>query len=278
LSREGTKANRAGKQHHNNVPAADLTGIPGPKSGSTPDSLSRASDDLICVKAFRGILYLVTGLCLSVLTARAQDDDLSSASAATRLIRLPVRNDSRLWLEGSSNVRDWTCLAKTIDATLQVDTANEGDRQGRSSRSVRGVSVKVPVRTLKCGDRHMEANMYRALKAPAPPGTSFIIAEFSDIPGGMTQSTTVIIGRMTVAGVERPVRMTVSMDELPDGTRKATGSVPIRMTDFGITPPRPWMGILRAKNEVLVRFEIYVTPPAAIARGNRGIGFDGEGK
>jgi hypothetical protein len=124
----------------------------------------------------------------------------------------------------------------------------------------------------------MEANMYRALKAPEPPATSFIIAEFSDIPGGVNETGMAVVGRMTVAGVERPVRMMVRMDELPDGTRKATGSVPIRMTDFGITPPRPWMGILRTANEVLVRFEIYVTPPTAIVGGNREVAFDGGGK
>jgi hypothetical protein len=230
------------------------------------------------VKTFRGFVYLIAALCTSVLTVRAQDGNVSSAGNGRGVMRLVVRNDSRLWLEGSSNVRDWTCVAKTIDATLQVETLADGDTQAMSSHSVRGVSVKVPVRTLKCGDRHMEANMYRALKAPEPPAMSFIIAEFSDIPGGMTQSATAIIGRMTVAGIERPVRMTVSMDELPDGTRKATGSVPIRMTDFGITPPRPWMGILRAKNEVLVRFEIYVTPPTAIAHETRELGFTGEGK
>jgi polyisoprenoid-binding protein YceI len=230
------------------------------------------------VKSFRGVVYFVSALSLCVLTARAQDDERSSANGSLRLMRLPVRNDSRLWLEGSSNVRDWTCVAKTIDATLEVETATDGDAHFMSPRSVRGVSVKVPVRTLKCGDRHMEANMYRALKAPKPPATSFIIAEFSGIPAGVNEGGTVVTGRMTVAGVERPVRMLVRMDELPDGTRKATGSVPIRMTDFGITPPRPWMGLLRAANEVLVRFEIYVSPPPTTVRASGETFADSGGK
>lgn len=87
-----------------------------------------------------------------------------------------------------------------------------------------------------------------------------------------------VTGRMTVAGVERPVRMLVRMDELPNGTRKATGSVPILMTDFGITPPRPWMGILRAANEVLVRFEIYVSPPPTTTRASGETVADSGGK
>jgi polyisoprenoid-binding protein YceI len=214
---------------------------------------------------------------LSGLVARAQVADVSAnTTAGTQITRLPVRSDSRLWLEGSSNVRNWTCVAKTIDAALGVETTEGGSSP--TAHSVRAVSVKVPVRTLKCGDRHMEANMYRALKAPPPPATSFIIAEFSDVPAEVNERGTAVTGRMTVAGVERAVRMTVRMDELPDGTRKAIGSVPIRMTDFDITPPRPWMGILRAANEVLVRFEIYVSPPTVTARVTRETGAAGEGK
>jgi hypothetical protein len=34
------------------------------------------------------------------------------------------------------------------------------------------------------------------------------------------------------------------------------------MTDFGITPPRPWFGVLRTDNDVRVQFEIYVSPQA----------------
>jgi hypothetical protein len=231
------------------------------------------------VKPFRAIVYLVSALSLSALIARAQDGDLtSSGKGSSHLVRLPVRDDSRLWLEGRSNVRDWTCVARTIDATLELETTADGEKHSMNPRSVRGVSVKVPVRTLKCGDRHMEANMYRALKAPEPPATSFIIAEFSGIPAGVNEEGTVVTGRMTVAGVERPVRMLVRMDELPDGTRKATGSVPIRMTDFGIAPPRPWMGLLRAANEVLVRFEIYVSPPPTTVRASGETVADSGGK
>lgn len=179
-------------------------------------------------------------------------------------LRVPVRADSRLWLEGSSNVRDWTCSATSMEALIDMD-ARTMDSQDLQvvARSIRGVNVKVPVRMLKCGDRHMEANMYSALKAPKPPAMSYIVAKFDAVPqiaaDGITMEVT---GRMSMAGVERSVQMTVATERMRDGTRRARGSVPILMSDFGITPPRPWMGILRTADKVLVQFEIFVSPQA----------------
>jgi len=172
-------------------------------------------------------------------------------AVATR--RVPVRSDSKLWLEGSSNVRDWTCRATTMDASIEIET--EGGETG-----VKGVAVKVPVSALTCGDRHMEAHMYAALKA-TDPASAHIVAHFDRLPESVVTGQKVeTSGRLTIAGVERTVRMTVSSDRLPDGTRRARGTVPIMMTDFGIKPPRPWGGILRTADKVLIQFEIFISP------------------
>lgn len=171
--------------------------------------------------------------------------------------QIPVRADSRLWLEGSSNVRDWTCKATVMEATIELDDAKT-EAQGRT---VRAVSVRVPVRLLKCGDRHMEAQMYTALKAPRLPELTYITALFDRIPQAAASGETVTAsGQLTVAGVERTVTMTVRSERLPDGSYRARGTVPILMTDFGIKPPRPWGGILRTADKVLIQFEIYIAP------------------
>lgn len=167
--------------------------------------------------------------------------------------RISVRSDSRLWLEGSSNVRDWTCRATAMEATIEVSDADRG-----AVGVVNGVSVKVPVRMLKCGDRHMEQHMYSALKSTdAQPG--YIYASIDQIPQSVTTGQkTVAEAKLTIAGVENTVKMTVTSDLMPDGTRRARGTVPMRMTDFGIKPPRPWGGLLRCDDDVLIQFEIFI--------------------
>jgi len=210
---------------------------------------------------------------LILLVAFLLMGNAASAQEKSGTLRLPVRADSKLWLEGSSNVRDWTCKATAMEALIAIDANSVDSRDDAAvAKSLRGVDVIVPVRMLKCGDRHMEANMYNALKAPKPPEMSYIIADFEITPvlgnDGLTVQAT---GKMSVAGAERPVSMTVKTERLPDGTRRARGTVPIRMTDFGITPPRPWFGVLRTADEVRVQFEIYISPQALASAQREGV-------
>jgi hypothetical protein len=171
--------------------------------------------------------------------------------------RVPVRSDSRLWLEGSSNIRDWTCRATTLEATIEV---GEHDTPNGGPKSVKGVEVRVPVQMLKCGDRHMEAHMYAALKSSgSQPG--FITARVARIPiGDVSGQVVETEATLNIAGVEKTVKVTAIADLLPDGTRRARGTVPILMTDFGISPPHPWGGLLRTADRVLIQFEIFVAP------------------
>lgn len=199
---------------------------------------------------------------VTILGATAVLGSLGGAQEKSGSLRLPVRADSRLWLEGTSNVKNWTCKATSMEALIAIDAASADSRDNIAvSKSLRGVDVIVPVRMLKCGDRHMEANMYTALKAPELPAVSYIVADFELAPtvtdDGLTIEAT---GKMSIAGMERPVSMTVKTERLPDGTRRARGTVPIRMSDFGIVPPRPWFGMLRTGDKVMVQFEIFVSP------------------
>ncbi len=209
-------------------------------------------------------MFLSMHTVITILGATALVANVGGAQEKSASLRLPVRADSRLWLEGTSNVRDWTCKATSMEALIAIDAGSADSRDDVAvAKSLRGVDVIVPVRMLKCGDRHMEANMYHALKAPEPPAMGYIVADFELAPSltddGLTIEAT---GKMSIAGTERPVSMTVKTERLPDGTRRARGTVPIRMSDFGIVPPRPWFGVLRTGDKVLVQFEIFVSPQA----------------
>jgi hypothetical protein len=209
----------------------------------------------------------VLNTLLILLGAQSLIVGAAPAQSQSATLRLPVRADSKLWLEGSSNVKAWTCKATAMEALIAIDASSVDSRDDDAiAKSLRGVDVIVPVRMLKCGDRHMEANMYTALKAPKPPAIGYIIADFELTPSlsgdGLSVEAT---GKMSVAGAERYVSMTVKTERLPDGTRRARGTVPILMTDFGIVPPRPWFGMLRTADKVLIQFEIFVSPQALAA-------------
>lgn len=200
-----------------------------------------------------------TLLLVSVLAGLTADPVVGQRSRFSDALSVSVRSDSRLWLEGGSNIRDWTCKATEMEANIAFQ---KDEADGDELPVVRGAFVKVPVRMLKCGDRHMEAHMYNALKAPSASVPSFIVAQLDGLPVSDSVSRTVeVTGVLSIAGVSRPIRMTVHGDRLASGILRARGSLPILMTDYGVIPPRPWGGILRTANKVVIQFEIFVDPP-----------------
>jgi len=195
----------------------------------------------------------LTSLALTALLTIA-------GSTHAQSIRLVVGGDSKLWIEGGSNLHDWSCKANSIDAAIEVDEAFLNSATP-SPTLLRKVQVKVPVRNLKCGHGGMDNNLYKALKADDSPNIGYILATFDVVPGTTSDSFTVrTVGALTVAGTEKTVSMDVTASRLADGSVRAEGALPLLMTDFGVKPPRALLGTLRTDNKITVKFTLVVGP------------------
>jgi hypothetical protein len=184
---------------------------------------------------------------------------LNSASAWSQrdTVRVDGERGSRVWIEGSSNVTDWRCRASAFDARIEL-APGASSRDTGLAAALRTIDVRVAVRDLKCGNRKMEHDLYAALRA-----SDFIFGRFvvSDSAAGDSIATR---GSLSVAGVERVVDVPVTAGRGADGILRATGSVALLMTDFGVKPPVGLFGLIRSKNEVTVRFDL-VVPPRTLA-------------
>jgi polyisoprenoid-binding protein YceI len=202
-------------------------------------------------------------IALSVLTAsvaRAQSFTLTSAS--TMPLRLSVRSDSRLWLEGSSNVRDWRCDATAVDASVDIDDVSR--TPVNSIARLRRVHVRVPTHSLTCGRSQMDRIMYKALHVDDEPDCRQIVGHFEVVSPG-ADGAVVMQGTLRIAGRERAVRVPVAVQQQPDGSLRAQGVLPILMTDYGVTPPTALFGVLRTGNRLVVKFDLVVDQPTAVA-------------
>ena len=188
------------------------------------------------------------------------------ASVPVTPLRLSVRPDSRLWLEGSSNVRDWRCDATTLDAAIDVDGGMLHAGAASSVARLRRVQVRVPTHALTCGRSQMDNIMYKALHVDDEPDCRQIVGRFDVIAqSGDIDRNVVMQGTLRIAGRERVVRVPMVVEEQRDGSLRAQGSLPILMTDYGIHPPTALFGVLRTENRIVVKFDLVVDQPAAIA-------------
>jgi polyisoprenoid-binding protein YceI len=190
----------------------------------------------------------------------------ATVAGAQGTARVAVAPDSKLWIEGTSNLHGWSCKATTLEAAVDLDAATANEVAVAPPKSLKRVQVKVPVKSIKCGHGGMDDNLYKALKADESPDISYILATFDAASGEAKDSFTLhTVGTLTIAGKENNLTMDVIATRMPDGTVKATGVVPIKMTDYGIKPPTAIFGRLKTGDEVKINFELSVGAKAIAA-------------
>jgi hypothetical protein len=176
---------------------------------------------------------------------------------------LEVGSGSRLWLEGKSTMHDYESTASKLDATLRQDESR-WPAEARGVEAIEGfvrahgvtsIEVVVPVTGLHSKKAGLDKNMYKALAAAKHPEIRFRMSEY-DVADGVAEAMTLgAKGLLEVAGVERPIELTVKA--IREGDRlRLRGSTPLLMSSFGIKPPTMMMGTLKVADRVVVSFDL----------------------
>jgi hypothetical protein len=211
---------------------------------------------------------------------------LAAAVRAAEATRLTAGAASAVVLEGSSNVTDWRCSGTSIDARMVVATSpdhinevidriEDGNIGVWMSNPSQGsfpapeFDLTIPVKTFRCGNRIMEGDMRKALKADAHPAVQFSFRELRggiqhDLDTGLYRAA--ISGDLTLAGVTRKIDLTVSAQRLSRTSFRIRAVLPLRMTDFAVTPPTALFGAIRARDSLTVHFDLTLEIAAAPRR------------
>jgi polyisoprenoid-binding protein YceI len=194
-------------------------------------------------------LMLIPGLLFAHRAAEAE--------AASRLV---LATQSRLWVDGTSTVRGYSCQAGRIDVNVQLDPAAGGTGLGALNQSVQRVELSAPVAQLDCGNGTMNDHMRNALKASAHTTISFRMTKLNVAPTAAAQGRVTLDGRLRIAGEERPVTLTGELAEAADGSLRFRGTHQLQMTQYGVTPPRLMAGTLRVHDPVTVQYDLVLRP------------------
>ena len=177
----------------------------------------------------------------------------------------------RVTTGGTSTVDDFTCRAGTVrgSGSLAGERAlvQKAVLGGKDETSVR---IRVPVATFDCGKRRMNEDLYRALQAKAHPFIEYELAS-AELIGNAGQDGAYRLrarGRLTIAGATRDVEIVLDGERLHDGRFQGRGRLPLQMTDFGIEPPSALLGLVRAHDDITVRFKLVAAPEDVQARNN----------
>src|SRR6185503_9162194 len=85
------------------------------------------------------------------------------ALLATQVLALAP--ESKIWIEGDSNLHPWSCKATQAEASIEVDPA--------SAQIAQSLQLRVQVAGLDCGESKMNEKLRDALHAEAHPVIEF---------------------------------------------------------------------------------------------------------
>jgi polyisoprenoid-binding protein YceI len=185
-----------------------------------------------------------------------------TATGAIGAAQAPLAIDSaRITISGTSNIHAYTASTTTVRVTrAQLGSVEPGPELWANALRPGGVDafeIAIPAATLTSPKDGLDKNMHKALKVTEHPDITF---RLSRLEGAEESGTVRGVGTLRVAGVEREVTL-VLKTQRTNTKLTVTGEVQLLMTDFGITPPKAMLGMLKTDPKVTVTFETVLGIP-----------------
>ena len=169
--------------------------------------------------------------------------------------RMDLQPESRLWVEGTSTVRSFKCIAAVVEAEVATTKPAAASALFAGDMAISSVAVRIPAARLDCQNGTMNGHMRKAIKADAAPAIAFKLTSYELLDTDATVSTT-MTGTLTLGGVTRPVAIDADLVQGTDGSLRVTGSHGLRMTEYGLKPPSLMMGSMKVGDLVKVNFDL----------------------
>ena len=163
----------------------------------------------------------------------------------------------KMTVAGTSSVHEWESDVTKLTA--------EGKMIVNSStlEKLTSLQVTVPAKSIvSTKGKIMDNKTYEALKADANPNISFQLSEIESISPSGSSFNVKAKGNLTIAGVKKPVSMSVTATVAANGQVTFKGSKKINMVDFGMEPPKALAGTIKVGPEVTIAFELTMASAA----------------
>ena len=197
----------------------------------------------------------------ALLAAITLFPDISAAQDHNAPLALTA---ARVSIAGTSNIHEFT--ASTTDVKLMRFVPADGVAGPGllnaivNPGSLAAFEIVVKAGTLTSPKEGLDKNMWKALKTSAHPDIVFTLTRLDGKAGALRA-----IGVLKIAGVANEVAFDLKT-AANASTITVLGAVPLLMTDYGITPPKAMLGMLKTDPKITVTFELVLAAPQTFTR------------
>ena len=199
-----------------------------------------------------GKALLISGCSLAVVAC-------ASVTPPSSLLDAPLNSADVVWFTGSSNINHFRCNATQIALSAEAGLDDFERTKSDGVPSVKSAAMAIPIGSLDCGIRKMNHDLFVTLGGASNPTISFSLSNYIVLKGQAPGSVR-MNGLLRLAGRENPMVVYGTVGRDAAGQLRLRGDRMIDVRDFGIRPPRRFLGLLQVKPYIDVHFDVAVRP------------------
>lgn len=182
---------------------------------------------------------------------------LAAISAAATAPDASIQPDSRVWIEGGSTVRGYTCEAASVNGA--VTSAATAFDVANLAGAVSGAEIVIDANALDCGNGTMNSHMRKALKTDTHGSIRFQLDDYT-VQSAAGEVRVRMEGTLEIAGSRQPVQVEGVATPASNGGVRVAGSHGIVMSNYGVKPPTLMLGTMKVHDAVTLNFDVALKP------------------
>lgn len=177
-------------------------------------------------------------------------------SLAAQDIELRLNDTFEMNIDGDANVRSWDAEITKIEGKMVLADIEEISIEELRPEHIKELTITIPVEEIDSDSRRLTRNLHDYLKADDYPEITFMLNRVESIE--IENGTAVITaeGVINAAGKDHTTTMTTTASLNGDGTINFSGEQELLMTSFDIDPPTAVMGTVRARDEIVISYNV----------------------
>lgn len=165
-----------------------------------------------------------------------------------------IESDSKLHIKGTSNVTDFTCKCAEAFPRLQMTIVPKG-----SKTSFDKTALSIRAKKLDCGNKAMNKDMYETMKADEYPNIAIELLESEVSALNDDWASLQASANITIAGVTRKESFSIQAKKTDALQYRFKSAKSLKMSDYGMTPPRPMFGLIKVKDLIILDLDLNVS-------------------
>lgn len=150
-------------------------------------------------------------------------------------------------LLGTSNIHDWKMISSgsNLEANFTINPTT------KLVEGIQPLTFNMPVKTLKSDEGLLNSRAYDALKVEKFPNITFKLVSATGNGAQMN-----LVGQLTISGNTRDITLVANTHKNADGTQVISGSKKIKMTEWGINPPKYMLGVMKVYDDLTINYNV----------------------